>query len=458
VRPRRVCRCDTMSGAVGFRFVAMRILLLAVPVLAQSGIDEDYHVYTDSPRLLLIRPRLRLLERERERQSMRWQQLENLISGGAPMPEPGFALALYYKVARDQGAAKKAVEWALGPAQDLRQLALVFDWCGPVMSPSETDRLAGKIEKALAAPASDVRGQSARALAAIAIADRLPDHGEAVLKTLVEKWWRGDVAPRLLNGDPAIPRDQIYALYEMMHAIRDNLKIDLRESAAAYFRALPADHLTGHYPATFAAAENEYRVPVYVHDGNPDVTEAILSRAAELAMVAYDANALDSQYLQGWLMQDRFLMRSGLGIVYEFMWANPYQPGLSYFQMPLIFHDPTTGHVFARTSWDENATWVGYFDGHLQLFRDGQIESLRQGAQAKPLRAAGALILPAENKDAARFHADAEAVFVLNLTPHAAYDVEVDDEEMCEMDTDAGGTLVLAFPENTDTGVRIHRH
>ncbi len=183
----------------------------------------------------------------------------------------------------------------------------------------------------------------------------------------------------------------------------------------------------------------------------------VMARAVELAMVGYDANALESQYLQGWLMQDRFLMRSGLGIVYEFMWANPYQPGLSYFHVPLVFHDSATGHVFARTSWDEDATWIGYFEGHLQLFSDGKIESLRAGAKTKPVRIGDAVLISAESKEAARFQADAEAVFILNLTPHAAYDVEVDDEELWEEQTDAGGTLVLSFPEGTNAGVRIKR-
>jgi hypothetical protein len=451
-----------MFGEVRVSSLLPRVILLAVPVFGQTGIDEDFHIYTDSPRLLLTHTRLRMLQRERERKSMRWEQFDSLMSGGAPMPEPGFAWALDYQVARNQSAAKKAIDWALddapGDKKDLRQLALVFDWCSAAMTDSQTDRLAKKIEQAMAAPASDARGESARALAAIAIADRLEDHGEAVLKSVVVDWWRGRIARRLDAGEPAVPREQIYALYEMMHAIRDNLKIDLRESAPAYFKDLPVDHLTGHYPAAMQAGENEYRVPIYAREGEPSATDATLSRAAELAMVAYDANALNSQYLQGWLMQDRFLMRSGFGIVYEFLWANPYQPGLSYFQMPLIFHDGATGHVFARTSWDENATWVGYFDGHLQLFRDGQIESLRAGAKVKPVRIAGALILSAENQEAAKFEANAEAVFVLNLAPHAVYDVEVDDEEMREVDTDAGGTLVLAFPENTDTGVRIHRH
>ncbi len=156
-------------------------------------------------------------------------------------------------------------------------------------------------------------------------------------------------------------------------------------------------------------------------------------------MVAFDDNALESQYLQGWLMQDRFLMRSALGIVYEFLWANPYQPGLSYFHIPLVFHDAATGHVFARTSWDEDATWIGFFEGRLQLFMNGKLQSLRAGAATKPVRIGDAVLLSATAKDAFRFRADAEAMFVLNLAPRARYDVEIDDEEL------------------TDAGVRIRR-
>ena len=135
-----------------------------------------------------------------------------------------------------------------------------------------------------------------------------------------------------------------------------------------------------------------------MRDGEPDLNEAALSRAAEFAMVAYDTNAAENQFLQGWLMQDRFLMRGGFGVPYEFLWANPYQPGLSYFQMPLVYHDALTGHLFARTSWDEDATWLGYFDGHLQLFRDGKIETLKAGAATEPVHVGEAVILSARAK------------------------------------------------------------
>ena len=440
--------------------LASLFIVLAGSAFAQSQADEDYHIYRDSPRLLLSQQRVRLLRRERDRKSMRWEQFQALISGRAPLAEPGFAWALDYQVAGDPAAGRKAVDFALGDAADLRQLALVFDWCGPLMSQAQADRLAAKIEKALGAappPVEDARAHSARTLAAIAIAGRLPDHGEGELRAEIEAWWQGAMLKRIHNGQAAIPREQIYWFYEMLHAVRDNLNIDLRESATAYFTALPIDHLTGHYPSPYQAAENEYRIPVYVRDGAPDLNAAIMSRAAEMAMVAFDDNALYSQYLQGWLMQDRFLMRGGLGVVYEFLWANPYQPGLSYFQVPLVFHDASTGHVFARTSWDDDATWIGYFDGHLQMFTDGRVETLRPGVKTKPVHIGGALLLSAENPDAARFHVDAEAVFVMNLAPRAWYDVEVDDEELQELETDVGGTLVLSLPEGFDAGVRIRR-
>jgi hypothetical protein len=444
--------------------ISFVLLLLAVDLLAQSGPNDDLRVYTDAPRLFLTPARLRLLQRERDRKSLRWEQLDLLMSGGAKLPEPGFAGALYYRVSGDAAVGRRAVEWALGDAppgstQDLRQLALVFDWCGPVMTAAQADRLGAKIERALAASstapggAGEIPWESTRTLAAIAIADRYPDHGEAVLKPVMERW-RG-VAEGLEKGEPSIPRTEIYALFEMLHAIRDNLKLDLREDARKYFEQLPFDHLTSHYPASFQTPENEYRVPAFVRDGEPDVNEAALSRAAELGMVAFDSNEAGNQFLQGWLTQDRFLMRGAPGAPYEFLWANPYQPGLSYSQAPLLFHDELSGRLFARTSWEEDATWIGYFDGHLQLFRDGKIIVLRPGAVNDPVRVGDASILSAAAQDRAKFHVDTAQTFVLGLAQHATYDVEIDDQELREAQTDNGGTLVLALPEGTDAGVRV---
>ena len=49
--------------------------------------DEDYRPYTEQPRLFLRAQRLRLLKRERDRQSMRWEQFNTLMAGKAQMAE-----------------------------------------------------------------------------------------------------------------------------------------------------------------------------------------------------------------------------------------------------------------------------------------------------------------------------------------------------------------------------------
>ena len=40
------------------------------------------------------------------------------------MPERGFAEALYFQIAGDAEAGRRAIAWALGPGNDLRQQAL----------------------------------------------------------------------------------------------------------------------------------------------------------------------------------------------------------------------------------------------------------------------------------------------------------------------------------------------
>jgi hypothetical protein len=428
-------------------------LLCCSPLCAQ---DEDFHVYGESPRLLLTKQRLRLLQRERERKSGRWEQFASLIEGGAQMPEPGFANALHYRVSGTAASAKKAVDWALA-SNDLRQVAYVFDWCGPAMTKAQSDALAKKLEQGLAVPARNQKEQTAHVLAAAALGDRLPDEGQAAMKAAVEGWWRKQVVPSLNTSKPLVARSDTYSLFEMMHVLQDTLKIDLRESAQGYFKQFVVDFIAGHYPASFPAAENEYRIPVYTRTGEPDLDEAAMSRAAGFAMVAYDNNAQPNQFLQGYLMQDQFAMKGALGAVYEFLWANPYQPGLSYFHIPLVFHDADRGHVFARTSWDDDATWIGFFDGTLQMFSDGQVQVLKAGSSAKPVQVGDAVLMSAPSGDSFKLELDSEALFLLGLQPHTSYEVEIDDQEMTELETDAGGTLVVSLPPKVTAGARFRK-
>src|SRR4051794_29475086 len=96
--------------------------LWAASVAAQTP-DEEFRVYNEHPRLFLTAQRLRLLKRERERDSPRWRQFEALAKGAAELPEPGFAEALFFSVTGDADQGRRAVDWALGTGSDLRQLA-----------------------------------------------------------------------------------------------------------------------------------------------------------------------------------------------------------------------------------------------------------------------------------------------------------------------------------------------
>lgn len=428
------------------------------PSLSGQAIDEEYRVYAEHPRLLLTPQRLRLLKRERDRDSMRWHQFALLVRAAAQMPEPGFALGLYFAVTGDTAFGQRAADWALGPGTDLRQLAMVYDWCQPVMSAAQSRALAAKIHRLMEQPpAATLPARRDRVLAAIATAEDGQHGEESLLRETIRQWWRAGLAVKLAAGVTAIPHDELYALLEMMHAIRDNTKIDFREDAPEYFRELPKYQILCNYPAPLAAPENEYRIPVYKGSVEPDTDRAALARAAGLSMVAFDNNAFENQYLQGWLIQDRFLMQGTFGAPYEFLWANPYQPGLSYFQLPVVYHDPHSGTLFVRSNWEDEAVWFGLYEGEAQLFQDGKITVLNQtsplGANPKPIAVGDASVLL--GRSPMRFSVEGGTTLVVGLKARHKYLIETDDEEMRELETDRVGTLVLEYPAERTAGVRI---
>jgi hypothetical protein len=445
-------------------YLAMALAACCVaPLAAQPAPGEHADglgpvaVFTEHPRLFLRPQRLRLLKRERERQSPRWLQLEALVAGGAPLAEPGFALALYYRVSGDDAVGRRAVAWALGPAADARQMALVFDWCQDVLSEAQKHDLAARISKAMAALGADdsVDAARTRALAALALYDDVPDAPPRELDRVVRAWWEGQVAPALKNGRRAIARHEVYALYELLHGIRDNTNLDLREACPKFFTGLPESRLMSYYPASYPGAENEFRIGAGPLPGEPDLRLAALSRAADLAMVNYDTNAPDTQWLQGWLMHDNFSMQGVFGAPYEFLWANPYQPGLSHQHLPLAYHDALLGDLFVRSDWDDSAAWFGYFDGVAQKFENGRPSALDPRA-SPPVRMAPALVYMGPS--ARKFHTavtEGQRVFLIGLEPRRSYQVEIDDEEMYEAETDPGGILELDLPHGAEVGVRV---
>ncbi|MDX2181613.1 MAG: hypothetical protein SFV18_18610 [Bryobacteraceae bacterium] len=440
----------------------LALLLVSLSAFAQQ--EEDFRVYTESPRIFLRPQRLRLVQREKERQSIRWQQFEALMVGKAPMPEAGFANALFAQTTKDKSYCA-AAERAVG--NDTRQMAIVFDWCG---APAAlTAKL--KVSAERLASANDVPSLRTRALAAVALAEADPAWSEAAMKDVVVRGWRGTIVPSIRAGKP-IPRAHTLALFELLHVVRDNLNIDLRDPVQGLFRDLPVLMLLSYYPAAYPGAENEFRVPYYTSDGEPDLKIAAESRAAELAMVAFDNNPVEIQSLQSWLLQDRYLMRGTFGIVYEYLWANPYQPGITYHYLPNVFHDKRGGRLFIRSNWEEDATYFVYDNGAGQVFVNGKRADVNVAAQAKPIRIGAATIVlgktpmkietgyTVEERGNQPLEPGEKRIeedwFVVGLKPGARYDIEADDEELAEGFADAGGTLALhySFPRTMTVRIR----
>ncbi len=417
-------------------------------VAGAAAQSADFQTPGQHPSLLLTPARLRLLKRERERQSPRWRQFESLIAGKAAMPERAFADALYFQISGDQEAARRAIAWALGEGADLRQFALVFDWCQSALMEQESAALAAKLQQALARPAAaGVEEARSRTFAAIALAGTTPEVSERELRRIVEVWWGRTVIPALANGDDVLPRASHYALFELLHAVRDNLGIDLRESAREYFSRLPAVELLSYYPAPYQAPENEYRVPASV-SGEFDLHAAECARAADFAMAAYDTTSLGYQYLQGWLLHDLFSMHGSFGAPYEFLWANPYQPGLSYYHAPPAVHDNVLGQLFIRSSWDDDARWAGFFGGKLQVFSGGKLQSIDL-ASPKLLDFDHGLVAVVGNATSVTIENEASLIFLVGLKPQGRYSLGA---EIGNQRAGRTGIIELIFKERGYSG------
>lgn len=458
-----VARCTILC-------VALTHLLPVLPAQDLPPQEIEFSIYTEPPRLFLNSRRLRLLQREKERDSLRWAQFQTLMEGQARFPEPGFAHALYGRVTGQESHCKMAAAWAgkeANPAQpeDLRQIALVLDWCAASLPEGERRQIAMRAKPQLNTAPTSIRVARSQTLTALALADEEAKLAEDALRR-VAQWWSAQVAPRLRrDDDPFERREDLFAAIELLHVFRDNLRADLREGASRWFEDLPSRQLLRYYPQPWPAAENEFRIPAYEGAGEPDLREALFSRAAELAYVAFDTNAQPNQFLQGWLMQDRFLLRGTLGIPYELLWANPYLPGLSFHYMPNLYH--ANGELFVRGNWDEDANWFGFRKGQAQGFARGARVSVRPGTRPAPIDLGAARVFfaqsglrfetgwlppPAEGEPAGE-----EAAFLVGLEPSTAYDVEVDDEGMFEARSDSGGILDLRFIPGRTAGVRIKK-
>lgn len=273
-------------------------IALSLFLLSTSALDADelQHV----PKLLLNARRLHRLQLDRDRQTIRWVDFETRVRSVADSPERGFELALYYAVTHNEQRGKEAIAWALAHACDPRQFAWILDWCGELMSSEQRKKLEAS---GCAMPAMDPK----------------------------------ELVRSLENGGFANAQ-ALYADCEYLIALRASGGGDPRESAVHFFSGLPIEFLLSLKPEQ--VEHPNWRTHV-----------------AALTLVAVDPNLEGSQYLQAWAIEDRQMIREGPGVAYEFLWADPYLPGVGYQNLEPWFYD-TGGPLFARRSWDPQACWI----------------------------------------------------------------------------------------------------
>jgi hypothetical protein len=298
---------------------ALAVLLLFFAMEIFVSADE----LAPGPKLLLNAQRLRRLKRDRERKTMRWVNFENRVNKVPDSPERGFELALFYAVTGDETKGREAVTWALSH-NSARQKALVLDWCAPLLTIDQRNKLAtfGYIDL----PTFQIF-RDAWFLSLASGMDVKPPAEDRVRFRLAQ----------LMDGSDWQP-DELYAFCELVYVVRANVHTDLRETDPHYFSTLPSLLL-------LTARPRELNSPPWI------------LHAAALALVALDPNLPASQFLQSWALEDTQTVREGPGVAYELLWADPYLPGVGYQNMePWLYDDHA--HLFARGGWEPESCWI----------------------------------------------------------------------------------------------------
>ena len=184
----------------------------------------------------------------------------------------------------------------------------MYDGCHGALSDAERAGFEKRLRQFLSQPVKDFEAARDHAFASLVVGD-----GRA-LASIVQSWWRKATAPALNSGTRTLTHRDFYPFVELAHVIRDNVQVDLRDDIPAVFRDLALERILSYYPAPWPAAENDYRIPWFAGKGDPDLKIASLTRAGEMALVAFESNAQEMQFLQGWIMHDRLLRPALVGV------------------------------------------------------------------------------------------------------------------------------------------------
>jgi hypothetical protein len=288
----------------------------------------------DGPLLLLSAKRLHRLKLDAQRQTERWSNFEQRVKAVTDSPERGFELALYSAVTGNADACRSAVEWGKSHTGEHRQIALVVNWCASEISDSDRSLLLSvPVQRNTARPFT-----SARDALFLDVVE-----GRASRDSIRQQW--SELLP-LIQRDPRVCLPEVYALFEFFDVAQKNFRVDPRQDDARLFSTLPNLFLLAMHPDQVE---------------KPDWK----TRAGGLMMVNVDPNLQGSSFIQGWAMEDPKMAREGPGVAYEFLWANPYLPGLGYHNMDLFAYHAGSSLLLARKSWEADSCWVSVFRGHV---------------------------------------------------------------------------------------------
>ncbi len=433
------------------RCVALLLVMASELAFAQA----DYKVYNDHPRLWLEARRLQRLRKDVERESQRWRNLQRLIKADVIFPEEPLVLALRFQVAGDERAGRQATAWArergvagFDDAAELRLAAIVFDWCYDLLTPRERASLAAAMGAGAAALADrgDVSLAAFRSafLALTSIAGDW-EPSPATIHSLMERHWKPRLFPAVDAGDVLGRPADLAALAEIAQVARYNFEIEFWDRPSPFFGALPLVAILQYYPGSVETPEGLFRHAAAPVGRAPDlVREASYGRIAEMIFVAYEHTVGNYPFLQGWLRYDSFTLVSPLGAPYEFLWINPYLPGLSYFSAPLFMHDKLRGRVFARAGWQDDDLWVGYLGGEFQIFADGERHVIRPEDKQAPLVFPGAAVVLARVPMSFKVKVpEGKAIYLVGLEEGQPYRVKVNGSKFIDVRAARGGIIAI---------------
>ena len=439
------------------RAPVLALLVICLPVVGLA--QPEYRVYEDHPRLFSNLAGWSGCARTWS-VVVRWEQLRRLAEENVALPEEPLVRALQFQVAGNEAAGRQAVAWAVAMAEDsrgferladLRLGAVVFDWCYELFTKEERARVAGALGKTAGAgrrrfgtrPRRSAKcGASCRGrcggLGGIGVS--AGGSSGAPLET--------EILPALRRGRLTDRAEDLLAVIEFCHAVRNNLQLELWQAAIDVFKSLPFGLILRYYPEPLQTEAGVFRQPATLTtvETDPEI-EATVSRIAELLLVAYENTWEEYQFLQGWLRHDEYSLTNPLGAAYEFLWLNPYLPGLSYFSAPAIVHDELRGRLFARAGWQEGDLWAGYFNSELQMFAEGKRFLLRREDDQAPLVFPGAVVVLARVPMSVKVRApEATVIYMVGLGEGKSYNFVINKRTFRTYEAGRGGIIVLKNP------------